>query len=174
MKSFCYLGLLYTYLAGHVGRDGSEGAFRALSRGYTHWASGRLEELQVNTNHPEYCHVQCNMKPSMKAGIYRVYILLRREGNLAKICSATCECAAGYVPLPPSLVPSLFLSVTTPVLYVHLFNCSWFYFLTGNQLAALMYLLFFMLCVPLLLLLFKFNLLILPQTWMKVMMIVFQ
>ena len=49
MKSFCYLGLLYTYLAGHVGRDGSEGAFRVLSHGYTHWASGRLEELQVNT-----------------------------------------------------------------------------------------------------------------------------
>lgn len=90
-------GLLYTYLAGHVGRNGSEGAFRALSRGYTHWASGRLEELQVNTNHPEYCHIQCSLKPSMKAGMYHVYILLGREGDLAQICSATCECAAGYV-----------------------------------------------------------------------------
>lgn len=89
-------GLLYTYLAGHVGRNGSEGAFRALSRGYTHWASGRLDELQVNSNHPEYCYIQCSLKPSMKAGMYHVYILLGREGNLAKICSATCECAAGY------------------------------------------------------------------------------
>ena len=97
MKSSCSSGLLYTYLAGHVGRDGCEGAFRALSRGYTHWASGRLEELRVNTNHPEYCHVQCSMKPSMRAGVYSVYILLGREGSLAKICSATCECAAGYV-----------------------------------------------------------------------------
>ena len=51
-------GLLYTYLAGHVGRNGSEGAFRALSCGYMHWASGRLEELKVNSNHPEYCHIQ--------------------------------------------------------------------------------------------------------------------
>ena len=32
----------------------------------------------------------------MKAGMYHVYILLGREGDLAKICSATCECAAGY------------------------------------------------------------------------------
>ena len=29
-------GLVYTYLAGHVGRSGDEGAFRALTRGYTH------------------------------------------------------------------------------------------------------------------------------------------
>ena len=98
----CSAGLLYTYLAGHVSRDGSEGAFRALTRGYTHWASGRLEEIQVNTNHPEYCHVKCCMKPSMKAGVYCVYILLGREGSLAKICSATCKCAAGYVSVPPS------------------------------------------------------------------------
>ncbi len=41
-----FLGLLYTYLAGHVGLIGDQGAFRALSRGYTHWASGRVDELQ--------------------------------------------------------------------------------------------------------------------------------
>ena len=89
------IGLVYTYLAGHVGCVGDEGAFRALSRGYTHWASGRLEEIQVNTNHPQYCHVRCKIKPSMKVGIYNVYILLGREGEVASICTATCGCAAG-------------------------------------------------------------------------------
>lgn len=28
-----YVGLVYTYLAGHVGHTGEEGAFRALARG---------------------------------------------------------------------------------------------------------------------------------------------
>ena len=39
------VGLVYTYLAGHVGHFGEEGAFRALERGYAHWASGRLQEF---------------------------------------------------------------------------------------------------------------------------------
>ena len=91
------VGLVYTYLAGHVGHTGDEGAFRALSRGYTHWASGRVDELQVNTNNPQCCHVRCKMKPSMKAGVYNTYMLLGCEGDLACIKLATCECAAGYV-----------------------------------------------------------------------------
>ena len=90
-----YSGLVYTYLAGHVGHTGDQGAFRALARGYTHWASGRLQELEVNTNHPQYCHVRCAMNPSMKTGTYRVHLLLSQERSLATICSATCECAAG-------------------------------------------------------------------------------
>ncbi len=90
-----YIGLVYTYLAGYVGRAGEEGAFRALARGYTHWASGRLQVLKVNTNNPSYCHVQCTTSPSMKTGTYRVYILLGEEGNFATICSAKCDCAAG-------------------------------------------------------------------------------
>ncbi len=89
--------MVYTYLAGHVGRTGEEGAFRALSRGYTHWASGRIQELQVNTNNPLHCHVQCVTSPSMKTGTYRVYLLLGKEGNFATIRSAQCDCAAGYV-----------------------------------------------------------------------------
>lgn len=93
----CCVGLVYTYLAGHVGRTGDQGAFRALARGYTHWSSGRLEEMDVNTNHPEYCHVRCTMTPSMKSIPYHIYLLLGRDGELATICSATCECAAGYV-----------------------------------------------------------------------------
>ena len=90
---------MYTYLAEGVGRKLTEqgGTFRALARGYTHWASGRMEQLEINTKHPEFCHVKCCMKPSMKTGIYHVYILLRRNGDIGCVCAATCECAAGYV-----------------------------------------------------------------------------
>ncbi len=37
------------------------------------------------------------MKPSMKIGVYNTYIFLAREGDVACIKLATCECAAGYV-----------------------------------------------------------------------------
>ena len=87
---FFLLGLVYTYLASHVGRMGEQGAFMALTRGYTHWASGLLQQLEVNTNNPNFCHVRIAMKPSMKDGFYHVYILLARDGHLANICSATC------------------------------------------------------------------------------------
>ena len=83
---------MYTYLAGHVGRLGEEGAFRVLPCGYTHWASGWLQELQVNANNQFFCHVQCTTSPS---GIYKVYLLLGKEGDLASICSAKCDCVAG-------------------------------------------------------------------------------
>ena len=89
-------GTLYSYLAEGVGRSKGEGAFRALSRGYTHWASGRMEELEINMHNPNFCHVRCLMKPSMKSGKYKVYCLLRRDGDFATIASVTCECAAGY------------------------------------------------------------------------------
>ena len=69
-----------------------------------------MEQLEINTNHPEFCHVRCCMKPSMKAGIYRVYILLRQEGDIGYVSVATCECAAGLVinsmlPWQPLYVP---------------------------------------------------------------------
>ena len=35
-------GTLYTYLACGTGRTPMQGAFRALTRGFNHWASGRL------------------------------------------------------------------------------------------------------------------------------------
>ena len=92
---YIHIGLVYTYLAGHLGWTGEEGAFRALSRGYTHWASGRLQELKVNTNNPMFCHVQGTMAPSMKTGTYKVYLLLGREGDFATVCSTRCDCAAG-------------------------------------------------------------------------------
>jgi len=54
--------LVYSYPGGHVGRSSEEGAFRALTLGYTHWASGRLEQMEVNVKHPDHCHMWCNMK----------------------------------------------------------------------------------------------------------------
>lgn len=47
-------GLLYTYLAGHVGKDGEQGNFRALAHGYVHWVSRQLVQLEVNVQHREY------------------------------------------------------------------------------------------------------------------------
>ena len=86
---------MYTYLASGAGRTQSEGTFRALSRGFVHWASGRIESLEVNVHNPLYVHVRSSMKPSMKQGSYRVWILLHRDDDLATVTSATCECAAG-------------------------------------------------------------------------------
>ena len=37
------------------------------------------------------------MIPSMKAGVYIVNLLLGRDGELATIQSAMCDCAAGYM-----------------------------------------------------------------------------
>ena len=71
-------------------------AFRSLTRGYTHWASGRLEQIDVNIKNPDYCHVRCVMKPSMKQGNYHTYLLLGSNGGLANVEKASCECAAGY------------------------------------------------------------------------------
>lgn len=87
-------GTLYSYLACGVGSQ-PKGAFRALTRGYNYWASGHLDQLQVHTMHPQYCHVRGTTTPSMKPGSYHVHILLGRKGQVCTIETATCECAAG-------------------------------------------------------------------------------
>ena len=81
-----------------VGRStATEGAFRAFSRGFIHWASGRLEHLEININNPSYCHVRSNMNPSMKQEFYDVYLLLEQtKEDMASIRTATCQCTAGY------------------------------------------------------------------------------
>lgn len=95
LLNFYVLGLLYTYLADCVGKSGRGEAFRALQRGFVHWSSGRLSKLEINFLNPDFCHVRCKMTPSMKQGVYTVYVLLGHEGEFATICVATCECAAG-------------------------------------------------------------------------------
>ena len=50
-------GTVYTYLANHVGKDCGDRTFKALMRGYTHLASGRVESIEVNNRSPQYCHM---------------------------------------------------------------------------------------------------------------------
>ena len=52
-------------MAKGVGASQQQGAFRALSQGYIHWKSGRINNIEVNLKHPNYCHVKCSVKPSM-------------------------------------------------------------------------------------------------------------
>ena len=84
---------MYVYLASSAGRDvgKQEGTFRALTRGYTPWASGRISQIEVNLENPMYCHVRSTMTPSMKQGNYHVWLLLERNGDFTTVLSATCE-----------------------------------------------------------------------------------
>ena len=72
----CHLiivGDVYVYMAKGVG------AFRALSREYIHWKSGCINNIEVNLKNPNYCHVKCSVKPSMKQGVYHIYLLLQKN-----------------------------------------------------------------------------------------------
>jgi hypothetical protein len=68
-------GTMYQYLSDGVGHDGETKTFRALYRGYNHWASGRVEKIEVNTQNLYYCFVRCVVAPSMKQGSYKVYLV---------------------------------------------------------------------------------------------------
>ena len=89
------VGMVYSYLDTHTGREHGEGTFRALSCGYTHWASGRVERIEVNCKNPLYCHIQSVMKPSMRQGSYRIWLVLKCTGPYAAMSHVTCECTAG-------------------------------------------------------------------------------
>ena len=92
----CYIGLLYSYLADCTGNTGRGEAFCSLARGFTHWSSGRVAKIEINSRNPHFCHVRCQMSPSMRKGLYKVYIVLGCEEEIATcIHIATCECAAG-------------------------------------------------------------------------------
>ena len=88
-------GVVYTYFSSSAGCENSDGTFRDLTRGYTHWASGKISPVEVNYLNPQYSHVRSNMKPSMKPGTYCVWILLEKVGRFIAIKCVTCECAAG-------------------------------------------------------------------------------
>ena len=47
-------GEIYTYLSTQTGWELSEGTFQALTRGYTHWASGHIDHIEVNDKNPEF------------------------------------------------------------------------------------------------------------------------
>lgn len=89
-------GMVYSYLSKETCQDDGRSTFRALARGYTHWASGRINTISVNLQHPINCHVESVMRPSMKAGSYRVWIMLGKDDlGYAYVMRATCGCAAG-------------------------------------------------------------------------------
>ena len=46
ISSLCNVGVVYTYLASGAGRSAGEGTFRALTRGFIHWQSGRIDKLE--------------------------------------------------------------------------------------------------------------------------------
>ena len=69
--------------------------FRALYKGYNHWASGRVDKIEVNTQNLFYCCIRCSVTPSMKQGQYKVYLLCHRADGYGDIKTASCQCAAG-------------------------------------------------------------------------------
>jgi len=83
-------GMVYLYLAKDTCQDNGRSTFRALARGNTHWASGHINTILVN------CHIESIMRPSMKDGSYRVWIMLGgNDLGYAHVLCATCGCAAG-------------------------------------------------------------------------------
>lgn len=92
---------LYTYLAEGVGNSRGSMAFRALKRGYVHWASGRVSKVEVHTRHPHFAFVRSTVIPSMRSGSYVVKLLLKkrmlRNAVMGDVRMASCECAAGSV-----------------------------------------------------------------------------
>jgi hypothetical protein len=50
-------GTMYQYLSSGAGRvrDVEGTTFRVLYKGYNHWASGRVDKIEINTQNPFYC-----------------------------------------------------------------------------------------------------------------------
>ena len=89
-------GTLYQHLSTGVGQERESKTFRALYRGYNHWASGRVDKIEVNTQNLDYCFVRCVVIPSMKLGSYKVCLLLSHgPDGYGGIKTASCQCAAG-------------------------------------------------------------------------------
>ena len=83
---------MYVYVASGAGRDvgKQEGTFRALMRGYTHWASGRISQIEVNLENPMYCHVRSTMTPSMKQGNLSCMAVAGKEWRF-------CDCTFSHL-----------------------------------------------------------------------------
>jgi len=77
----------HVYLASGAGRDvgKQEDTIGALTRGYTHWGSGRISQIEVNLENPMYCYVCSTMSPSMKQGNYHMAVA-RKEW---RFCNGT-------------------------------------------------------------------------------------
>lgn len=92
-------GTLYTYLAEGFGNVLGKRAFRALTRGYVHYASGRVKNIEVQNKSMSYTFVRSSMIPSMKPRQYKVQLMLKKEyvqqECVGKVVQASCDCAAG-------------------------------------------------------------------------------
>ena len=92
-------GTMYQYLSNGAGHDGADDdgnkTFRTLYRGYNHWASGRVDKIEVNAQNHFFCFVRCVVTPSMKPGSYKVNLVLSCENGYGRIKRASCQCAAG-------------------------------------------------------------------------------
>ena len=91
--------VLYTYLAEGVGNSQGKKSFRALKRGYIHYASNRISKIEIQNRHSTYAFLRMSTCPSMKPGTYRVTMLLQKEyiGEkcMGRVVEAHCQCAAG-------------------------------------------------------------------------------
>ena len=85
-------GSVYQYLS--CGEKQSN-TFCALYRGYNHCTLGSIEKLEININDPSYSFVCC-VVPSMKTGIHKVNLLLKKDSTgYGEIYTTSCQCAAG-------------------------------------------------------------------------------
>ena len=91
-------GALYTYLAEGVGNTQGKKAFRALKRGYIHFSSGRVKNVEIQNRNPTYMFIKSSMIPSMRSGTYKVTMILKKEfvqeQCVGNIVQASCDCAA--------------------------------------------------------------------------------
>ena len=63
------------YLAGNIRYVGDHGVFRALSCSYNHWASCRLQEIEIDTQ-PSFLSCEVQNAAINKSCIHNTYILL--------------------------------------------------------------------------------------------------
>ena len=79
-------------------RISCHGAFLALNRGYIHWSSGRLGQIEINLKNPSFCHAQmCCNSTNENREVQRLSTTRETRRAIATVKKATCECAAGYV-----------------------------------------------------------------------------
>lgn len=91
--------VLYTYLAEGVGNTQGKKAFRALKRGYVHYASNRIYKIEIQNRHSNYSFLRMSTHPSMRPGTYKVTMVLKKDyirGKcMGRVLEAHCQCAAG-------------------------------------------------------------------------------
>lgn len=97
-----------------------------LIKGYTHWASGRISQIEVNLESPLlYCHVHLTMHdPFDEARQLSPMTVAGKEWNYLK-SSILGMCYVRYYPYSLAYCPCLYISCTViSTLTINLFLCS--------------------------------------------------